>query len=248
MEENLCDDWYKDWFDTSYYHLLYKDRDFAEAERFLDHLLQELKPNSNSKLLDVACGKGRHSIYLNHLGYEVTGFDLSNESISYARKFEGKSLHFFQHDMRLPLRINYFDWAFNLFTSLGYFPRPLDNLKVIQSMAAAIKPGGGIVIDFLNAEFVIKNLVKYSEKRVEGLTFSLKKEIINNEVIKTISFIDNGKLFEFQERVTLLTLEDFKSMFRQSGLNLEGVFGDYNLSDFDSASSDRLILIGRKGI
>lgn len=242
----MAGDWYKSWFDTDYYHKLYKDRDFAEAERFLDCLLQELNLNPKSKLLDVACGKGRHSYYLNQLGFEVTGFDLSNESISYARKFENKSLQFYQHDMRLPIRINYFDWAFNLFTSLGYFPDINDNLKVIKSMVSAIKPGGGVVIDFFNQDLVVKNLVKYSEKEVDGILFRLKKEIINGEVIKTISFDDGGRSFEFQERVTLLNLEDFRKMFQEAGLRMGGVFGDYGFGEFIPGCSDRLILIGHK--
>ncbi|MFN3940966.1 MAG: YkgJ family cysteine cluster protein, partial [Chitinophagales bacterium] len=80
-----------------------------------------------SKILDLACGKGRHSIYLNQLGYDVTGADLSENSIKEASKFANEKLHFKVHDMRIPFEEKY-DAIFNLFTSFGYFENDADNL------------------------------------------------------------------------------------------------------------------------
>ena len=112
--------WYKSWFNTEYYHILYKNRSTIEAESFIKKLIKELKLKKNSSLLDLACGKGRHSIYLNKLGFKVTGVDLSSQNIAYAKKFSNKRLSFFKHDMRLPINQK-FDAIFNLFTSFGYF-------------------------------------------------------------------------------------------------------------------------------
>ena len=58
-------EWFKDWFDSPYYHILYKDRNFDEAEQFINNLLTFLKPETNSRFLDLGCGKGRHSVFLN---------------------------------------------------------------------------------------------------------------------------------------------------------------------------------------
>ena len=63
--------WFETWFDTPYYHILYKDRDFAEAENFISLLIKYLKLPENSKIIDLACGKGRHSIFLNQLGLSL---------------------------------------------------------------------------------------------------------------------------------------------------------------------------------
>ena len=70
-------EWFKDWFNTSYYHTLYKNRDDKEAERFVKNLVNFTKLPLKSKILDLACGKGRHSITLNRLGMDVIGVDLS---------------------------------------------------------------------------------------------------------------------------------------------------------------------------
>ena len=109
-------DWFTDWFNTSYYHTLYKDRNDKDAQLFMRNIINFLKLPSSSHLLDLPCGKGRHSIYLNSLGYKVTGADLSKNSIQAAKKYENSTLNFSLKDMRKPFNIKY-DAVFNLFTS-----------------------------------------------------------------------------------------------------------------------------------
>ena len=60
-------EWFEEWFDSPYYHMLYKNRDSKEAENFLNNLISGLPMQPGSKVLDVACGKGRHSIFLNKI-------------------------------------------------------------------------------------------------------------------------------------------------------------------------------------
>ena len=109
-------DWFTDWFNTSYYHILYKDRNDEDAQLFMRNITEFLKLQKTSHILDLPCGKGRHSIYLNSLGYKVTGADLSKNSILAAKKFENDSLHFDVQDMRKPIS-NTYNAIFNLFTS-----------------------------------------------------------------------------------------------------------------------------------
>ena len=113
--------WFKDWFNSPYYHLLYQNRDESEASRFIERLLEHLHPPKNARMLDIACGKGRHALQLASKGYDVTGIDLSPESIKFAEQFSHEKLQFFVHDMRRPFWIRYFNYAFNFFTSFGYF-------------------------------------------------------------------------------------------------------------------------------
>ena len=81
-------DWFHKWFNTPYYHLLYRDRDDSEAELFMMNLTQFLGLKKDDTILDLPCGKGRHAIFLNSLGFDVTGADLSENSIEYAKQFE----------------------------------------------------------------------------------------------------------------------------------------------------------------
>lgn len=239
-------EWFAGWFDSKYYHILYKDRDYREAQVFLDNLVDRLGLERGLRVLDLACGKGRHSVYLAQKGFYVTGVDLSEKSIAYARQFENDHLSFYVHDMRKSFHINYFDVVLNLFTSFGYFEKEGDNLKAIRSMTKALKPGGLLVIDFMNTDQVIKKLVKEERKTVEGITFDIKRWVENGFIVKEIDFDADGHEYIFQERVRALTLADFKEYFDAAGLKIIHLYGDYQLNSFDGESSGRLIMVAEK--
>jgi len=235
-------DWYSSWFDTPFYHILYKHRDDKEAHAFMENLTSYLNITENSSILDLACGKGRHAVYLNSIGYDVTGIDLSEKSIAFAKQFENNTLHFEVHDMRNAFT-NRFNAVFNLFTSFGFFEDDRDDLKTIKAIKANLKDNGIGVIDFLNADFVVNNLVKENTKTIDGIDFHLKRYVENGFIIKDISFISDGKPYHYQELVKALTLEDFEKMFAEANIQLLDVFGDYKLNKFNKHSSERLIMI-----
>ena len=236
------DNWYASWFDTDYYHILYKERDGDEAGLFMNALTSYLKLSTKAEILDLACGKGRHSRYLNELGYDVTGIDLSPSSIKFAKQFENEKLHFDVHDMCVPYPKK-FDAVFNLFTSFGYFENKEDNLRTIKSIRDELKPNGYAVIDFLNSNYVAANLVPSETKTIEGITFSIERSIVDGYIIKNISFNHNDKQHSYTERVEAISLDAFKSYFEKAGVTLEHCFGDYDLNKFDEQTSERLILI-----
>jgi SAM-dependent methyltransferase len=240
---NSAGDWFESWFDSNYYHILYQHRDEAEAAFFLDNLIKELSISQNSSILDLACGKGRHSIYLNKKSFKVTGTDLSAESIAFAKQFENESLDFFVHDMREPVQERKFDFIFNLFTSFGYFEDLSDNLKVLKAVHSNLKSGAKLVIDFMNAKKVIRNLVLSERKTAGGIDFDIRRYVKNSFITKEIRFEDKGQFYNFEERVRALTLDDFKEFFKESGFKLEKIFGNYALENFDEKNSDRLVLI-----
>ena len=234
--------WYASWFDSPFYHILYKDRDHNEAQLFMDNLTEYLNLPEKGNILDLACGKGRHSVYLNSLGYSVTGVDLSENSIEFAKQFENETLHFDVHDMCKPYK-KQFDTVFNLFTSFGYFENEDDNLNTIKAIKANLNNFGFGVIDFMNSNFIIDNLVAENTKTVEGIDFHLKRKLQDGYIIKDISFTTEGHDFQFQERVRAFTLKDFELLFEKAGVYLLDVFGDYKLKRFDSKTSERLVMI-----
>jgi SAM-dependent methyltransferase len=235
-------DWYTSWFDTPFYHILYKDRDYKEAQSFMENLTSYLNIDENGNILDLACGKGRHAVYLNTIGYDVTGIDLSQKSIDFASKFENEHLKFEVHDMRKPYH-HKFNAVFNLFTSFGFFEDDKDDLNTIRAIKANLKENGIGVIDFMNTDFVVDNLVADNSKVIEDITFNLKRYVADNFVIKDIKFEHNGEQYSFQEKVKALRLADFQNMFEQTGVQLLDVFGDYKLSKFNRKTSERLIMI-----
>ncbi|EZH76059.1 methyltransferase [Aquimarina atlantica] len=234
--------WYASWFDTPYYHILYKDRDHTEAKDFMDNITQYLSLETGEKILDLACGKGRHSIYLNTLGYDVTGVDLSKNSIKYASQFENETLKFRVHDMCQPYSEK-FSAVFNLFTSFGYFDKEEDNLNTIKAIKSNLNEKGFGVIDFMNVDYIIQNLVAQETKEVNNIVFNIKRYYQDGYIFKEIKFRDNNEDFLFTERVKSITLSDFKNYFTNANVNLLDIFGNYQLQKFDKTTSPRLILI-----
>ena len=240
-------EWFETWFDSEYYHKLYKNRDDKEAEKFLNNLIKNLQLNLESNILDLACGKGRHSIFLNKKGFKTMGVDLSPNSISWANKFNNDNLRFEVRDMRESFCESEFDAIFNLFTSFGYFESKTENLKVLKAIETMLKDNGVFVIDFMNANKVISNLVREETKSIDHISFRLKRSYKNGNIVKTIDFTDKENDFHFTEKVQALYLEDFQSLISQTNLKIDSIFGDYNLNPFDKKISDRLIIVGRKG-
>jgi len=239
-------DWFKNWFDSFYYHKLYRHRNTAEAQEFIDNILNYIQPKPKSRILDLACGKGRHSIYLNKKGYDVVGVDLSQNSIDEANKSSNKSLHFFQMDMRELSCDEPYNVVVNLFTSFGYFTDKNDNLKVLKGLHNILEPKGVLIIDFLNASKVINNLVKEEIQKIDSVKFTINRFVEDQTIVKTIAVRDGNERYKFQERVSMFELADFEDMFAKSGFKLMAHFGNYQLNTFDPDSSDRLILIAQK--
>lgn len=235
-------DWFQEWFNTAYYHILYQDRNDEEAQLFMRNLTNFLKLKPTSKILDLPCGKGRHSVYLNSLGFDVIGADLSKNSIEYAKQFENETLKFEVHDMRHHFTTR-FDAIFNLFTSFGYFDDEETNMEVLKILKKGLKKDGVLVIDFLNVEFVKNNLITEETQTKDTIDFKINRSINTDFIIKDIRFKIENKEYHFTEYVRNISLNTFEDYIREAGLKLKHIFGDYNLNEFNTKNSPRLILI-----
>ncbi|MHC2992998.1 methyltransferase [Pontibacter sp. HJ8] len=240
------EEWFSTWFDSPYYHILYSNRDDNDAKLFIDNLLTYLHPKPSEKLLDLACGKGRHSLYLNQKGHDVTGIDLSAQSIAYARQFENERLQFEEHDMREVYKPEAFDFVLNLFTSFGYFSSETENVVALCAAAKALKHGGKLVIDFMNTDRAIENLVMHEEKTVQGINFRISRGVEDGFIVKTICFEDKGQEYHFEERVRALREEDFLEYFKMAQLRLLDQFGNYQLTSYNRDKSERMIFVLKK--
>jgi SAM-dependent methyltransferase len=249
MKKNdMKKEWFEEWFDSPYYHLLYKSRDDAEAKHSLDNLLIALDLPVGARVLDLACGKGRHSRYLADKGFCVTGVDISEKSVSHARDFEGDHLEFFQHDMRKPFMINYFDGILNMFTSFGYFKSDREHLLALQNICKGLRSGGLFLIDYFNSAWIETQLVESESKTIDDVTFHLTKHIKNGYVYKSVGFKYHGRDLSFTESVRLFELSDFSTLFAACNLKIIKSYGDYDLSAFDRQNSRRLIIVAQKTI
>jgi SAM-dependent methyltransferase len=199
-------------------------------------------------MLDVACGRGRHSRTLAQKGFIVTGIDISPSSIAFAKQFEHDNLEFYQHDMRLPFRVNYYDYAFNFFTSFGYFNTRREHDDAIRTIANSIKDKGTFVLDYLNVHYAEDHLVYNEEKTVESTHYSIHRWHDDSHFYKKIIVNDHTLLqpIEHVEKVAKFSLGDFNDMFSYHNLQVQEVFGDYDLRKFHVRQTPRLILIATK--
>lgn len=241
-------EWFSNWFDSKYYPILYAHRNETEAAAFVDTLMQHLHLPQNSIVADMACGEGRYAQQLSKYVDTVYGFDLSAARIEKAQEqFASDKVTFFEHDMRTPMHVNFFDAIFNFFTSFGYFNTYRDHLNAAQSLTNGLKKGGVLVIDYFNNQVVKKNLVP-QDKIIKGnITFDIKKYVEDGKIVKEIIVTDGAQAPKrFEERVSDVSVDRFKLLFENTGLILENVYGDYDLNAFEPTASPRLIMQFRK--
>ncbi|MFN8699608.1 MAG: class I SAM-dependent methyltransferase [Flavobacteriales bacterium] len=235
--------WFESWFDSPYYPVLYSHRDPQEASLFLSALLSRLKVAPGASILDLACGSGRHSVYLAGQGYSVTGVDLSESSIQRAKRHRIENLSFIRADMRTFGLNKEFDLILNLFTSFGYFDRQEENLQVLQRIASHLKPEGLFVLDFMNTYWVSRTLVASEIIERQAIRFEIARSIEDRHVVKRIQVMDGTKSIQYLERVQMLTPENLAAMLTEAGLKVVRIFGNYQLDTFDPDLSQRIILV-----
>ena len=216
-------EWFEEWFGEEYLRL-YPHRNEADAERVVLLLRQALPWRSGWRVLDVACGAGRHLAALERSGAVPFGFDLSSPLLRRAKQNTARPL--VRADMRwLPFRTASMDLTVNLFTSFGYFAADEEHNDAIGQMLRTVRPGGWFVIDFLNAEQVRADLVPEETVNYGGARVEIRRRISADDrfVQKSIRLIDGR---QFEERVRLLEATDLERMIQSHGARVEGRYGD----------------------
>ena len=224
------------WFNSDYYHILYKNRDKKEAEFFINNLIKKLKIKKGSKILDLACGVGRHSFYLNKKGMNVIGIDNSENNINNAKKIENTYLKFKKKEMTEDYGQD-FDFIFNLFTSFGYINEE-HNFNTFKSINNSLVNQGILVIDYLNVFRIKEELIEKETKKIRNIIFNIKRSFKENFIVKKIKIKDNNEIFYFEERVMELTLNDFKKYLKKFNFKILDVYGNYNLDNYNKNSGN----------
>lgn len=239
-------EWFVSWFDSKYYHILYSDRTDYEAHNFIYQLKNHLSLDSKEKVLDLGCGRGRHSKTLSEFFKTLDGIDISKENIDFATSNKSKNQNFYLSDMRNFKMSNSYGYIFNLFTSFGYFDELSDNVKVLENCNHHLKKNGLLIIDFLNANKIKKTIKNIQEiKTINNIIFEIDKYILNNYIFKKIKIIDGDSVLNFVEKVQLFELDDFIKMLEKTGFTEISAFGDYKMNPYHS-NSNRLILCAKK--
>lgn len=252
-------EWFETWFSSPDYLELYKHRDEVEAGKLVSLIERSVSPAKNARVLDLACGNGRHSAVFAAKGFKTTGVDLSAFLINEAKKLRktkynkySSNLRFERRDMR---HLNYdsdFDVVVNLFSSFGYFEKEPENMKVIESVYRSLVKGGYFFFDFINAYYLEKKLVPFDFKKLKSKYIIQARHIYKGSCIKDILIftVDSGKNIyspsHYRESIKMYTLGHLEKMFENCGFTINQKFGDYNGNRFDKNKSERLILVAKK--
>lgn len=240
-------DWYKHWFNSNYYFLIYKNRNEEEAEKFVSLILNNIPVKKDWSIVDFCCGYGRLCNILAKYGFDVTGVDFSEIFISKAKKIAesiGLKVNYVKCDIREFKQEEKFDLGINFFTSFGYFSDE-ENETTFKNFTNSIKNEGWLVLDYFNAINLEKNLVPFEEFGLENKRILIFRKIENNRVIKKISIEENNLKETFIESVGLYDINYFIRLFKENGFKIQKIFGDYSGNEFNS-NSPRLIIISQK--
>lgn len=237
--------WYTHWFGTPYYKLLYGHRDDADAQAWVRSITARWRLAEGARVLDLACGRGRHAKHFAAAGLAVTGADISEESIAEARAAV-PAAGFVVHDMREPIAGARFDAVACLFTSLGYFDALADDQRVFDAVHRMLVPGGRFVLDFMNTPLVLRDLISEEEHHVGAIRFRVTRHHEEDVIVKRIEVSDAGCVHRFEERVQALLPDQIEEMARRAGLDVEDRTDGPELATFDPERSQRFVLWTRK--
>jgi SAM-dependent methyltransferase len=243
-------EWFRDWFGETYLSL-YPHRDEAEAEAAVRLFQREVDLGPGGRVLDLACGAGRHLERLREAGYAAVGMDLSAHLLEGAARRPGVAGSLVRGDMRLlPFRDGAFNGLVNFFTSFGYFSSAAEDALVVGEMRRVLEPGGPFLLDYMNAAWVVANLEPESEGEVNGKLVRQTRWIEDGQVIKRIEVFPGAAKDQppdqaqvFHERVRLYEFPELADVLGQHGLDVRAHFGDY-MGEVFEARSRRLLILG----
>jgi cyclopropane fatty-acyl-phospholipid synthase-like methyltransferase len=242
-------EWFREWFNTDEYLYVYRSRNEQDAKKLVELIVKNVNLPENSKVLDLACGAGRHSILFAQKGFKVTAVDLSENLLKVARhsaKEAKVNINFVQTDIRHFCINKKFDLLVSLFTSFGYFDNDKENFMLFDMVQELLNENGSFALDYFNPIYIRKNLVRKSEEQFNDGKIIQERKIVENRVIKRIKIIKDGKEKDFMENVRMYPLEELKREIEKRGIMIKHVYGNSDGDSFDAENSKRIVLIAQK--
>jgi cyclopropane fatty-acyl-phospholipid synthase-like methyltransferase len=239
-------------FDKYYFNLYKKSLTASITKKEVNFIEKILKLKKGMKILDLACGWGRHSIEFARRGYKVVGQDINPLFLQEARrtaKEAGVKVRWIKQDMRkIPFR-NEFDVALSLFTSFGYFEKEEDHQKVMSEVYKSLKPRGAFFLDVINRERLVRRFRPKEHKELSDgslLTIERKFDFLTGHLEDKRTYMKKKrKKKESRLGIRIFTLTELISTCQRVGLKFKKSYGSYK-GDPISFNSKRCILIAQK--
>lgn len=238
--------WYEEYFGPDYL-LIDVQENTAKEIAFLCKIF---KLRKGTKMLDVACGYGRHMEPLVKRGIDVIGCDLSPFMLAEAQKRLKRNGYKKKRLVRCDIQnlpfTKVFDCACNMFNSFGYFEKENDNFRVLTSIAKALKPGGLFLFDLVNRDFVLRSLARKDWFVKNGAVILEKKwfDSIKNRTEIDVSVIDKKGKRDYHHSIRVYSYTEISMLLEAAGFKVRAVFGGFDSEEFDW-NHDRMLILSQ---
>ena len=242
-------EWFEEWFNTEEYLNVYRHRNEEDAKNLFNLIRKNIVLENGSKVLDLACGAGRHSILFAKNGFDVTAVDISDNLLNVARKTAEEfklNINFIKNDLRKLDLTDKFHLIINLFTSFGYFESDDENDEVIKISSQHLVDNGYFVMDFFNIIYLKNNLIPISYDKIEDGIIKQERAMEGNRIVKKIIITRSAVEKRYFESVRTFTKDELTFLFEDNGLKVQSIYGDYLGNNFEEESSPRIIIIAKK--
>ena len=226
--------WFTTFFDDAYLRVFEPELGPGRTGEEVDGVLDLADAPSDARVLDLACGQGRHAVEFARRGHEVTGVDLSTTLLSHARQRAaeaGVEVTWLHQDMRVPVDGDY-DLAVNLFNAFGYLESEHEDQRVLDTVAAALRPGGVFIQEISNREAQIRDPRSAEVHRIdERLTLIEEREIDlrSSRLRVDYTYVEGDRVTGRRHHVLrLYTLTELVAMHEAAGLHVEVVRGGWD--------------------
>lgn len=242
--------WYQEWFGQEYLKL-YNHRNDAQAAQEVSLILNHVPLALENKILDVACGRGRHLAQFLKQDYRnIAGTDLSSAALQVAQEDLPQAPCLIQADMRfLPFSNNSFSLLLSLFNSFGYFENDEAHQQLLDEWYRVTIEDGCFVLDYFNRDYTLAHLTPHSQeiRGAEQITQQRNLSVDQKRILKEIS-IENrttGEVTTFRESVRLYSPDEISRMVEKSGFAVTQRYGGFEGGNF-TKEAKQLIIFARK--
>jgi SAM-dependent methyltransferase len=246
-----CSPWWEEFFDDSYGRMGLDVIDPERIQKEVDFIIDILGLQKHERILDLACGKGRHALELARRGFTgVTGLDYTKDYLEKAREIksaEDLNVRFIEGDMRdIPFERE-FDACFNYFTSFGFFAEPADNERVIASVAKALKPGGRFLLETIHRDHMLRHFHKlgWYERNDEYVLKSFDIDLATSTLISTWTYLRGEHKQEREVRLRIYSLHEMIAMFTHNGLEFVDAWSNKDKEPLTWDHHRMIILAGK---
>jgi cyclopropane fatty-acyl-phospholipid synthase-like methyltransferase len=241
--------WFEEWFDTEEYLNVYRHRNEEDAKNLFNLINKNILPEKGSKVLDLACGAGRHSILFAKNGFDVTAVDISDNLLNVARKTANElslNISFIKSDLRELHFTEKFHLILNLFTSFGYFESDDENEEIIKFASEHLLNNAYFVIDFFNIVYLKNNIIPVTYDKIEDGIIKQERVFEGNRIVKKITITKKNDVKYYYESVRTYSKDELITLIIKNGLRIQNVIGNYLGVEFEEINSPRVIIIAKK--